>query len=326
MVFIGIDISKLSFDAAALIDNETYLHGKFDNNLQGFKAFSKWAKSTGQECVFCLEATGIYSLALAKFLCGIPEKTVVANPIKTHSFAKMEMNRNKTDKADAMSIARYCRHLSADGVLDKNLFKPKGVAFEKVQFLTTRLEQLTKLRHQEGNRLDVSLDKDASLSIKQMLSCIDRQIKRVKQAIKSTVNSDEVLKKQVALLVSIDGFGEKTAWSILAYLGDISLFSNAKQVSSYAGLSPRLNQSGSSLNRSSLSKIGNKRLRKALYMPAVVAIRHNPLMIDLYARLKEKGKPGKVILCAVMRKLLVLAYGVLKSEKPFDVNYQINSI
>jgi len=116
--------------------------------------------------------------------------------------------------------------------------------------------------------------------------------------------------------------GDKTAWAILAYMGDVSLFNNAKQISSYAGLNPSIEQSGSSINRSRLSKMGCARLRKSLYMPALVAVRYNPLMMALYDRLQARGKPKKVALVAVMRKLLVLAYGVLKSGKPFDINHQ----
>jgi transposase len=117
--------------------------------------------------------------------------------------------------------------------------------------------------------------------------------------------------------------GDKTAWSILAYIGDISLFENAKQISSYAGLNPRIEQSGSGVDRSRLSKMGCARLRKSLYMPALVAVRYNPLMMALYDRLLVNGKLKKVALvAAVMRKLLVLAYSVLKSGKPFDLNYQ----
>ena len=127
--------------------------------------------------------------------------------------------------------------------------------------------------------------------------------------------------KQAELLKTINGVADITAWSILAYLGNIRLFDNAKQVSSYAVLNPKIDQSGSSINRSSLSKMGNSRLRKSLYMPAIVATRYNPLMADLYTRLLAKGKPKKLAIAAVMRKLLVIVYGVLKSEKPFDVNY-----
>ena len=125
------------------------------------------------------------------------------------------------------------------------------------------------------------------------------------------------------LLVSINGIGERTAWSILAYIGDINFFSNAKQIASYAGLTPKIIQSGTSIDKSSLSKLGHKRLRKSLYMPALVAIRYNPILKAVYERLVNNGKPKKVAIVAVMRKLLILSYGVLKSEKPFDINYQM---
>ena len=144
---------------------------------------------------------------------------------------------------------------------------------------------------------------------------INKQISQIKQKIKQIVAKDKDLSHQVQLLASIKGIGEKTAWAILAYLGDIRFFHSAKQVSSYAGLNPKIKQSGSCVNQSSLSKMGHKRLRKSLYMSAIVASKYNPLMFDLYVRLKKKGKPGKVALCAVMRKLLVIAYGVLKSQK-----------
>ena len=321
MLYVGIDISKLSFDAA-ILNNGSYQDRQFDNHSEGFKVLSKWVKSFKKEAIFCMEATGIYGLALAKYLVQKGEKVIVANPIKTNAFAKMEMSRNKTDKADAQSIARFCKHLNDKGDITKNLFKPKGKAFEKLQCLMTRLAQLDKIATQEKNRLDVSLDKEALRSIKSVIAHLDKQIIKIKKVLKEIVKQDETLEQQVELLMSIQGIGEKTAWSILAYLGDISLFSNAKQVTSYAGINPKIEQSGTSINQSSVSKVGNKRLRKALYMPAMTAAKHNPLMKDLYERLQQKGKPNKVALCAVMRKLLVLAYGVLKSGKAFDPCYQ----
>jgi transposase len=154
-----------------------------------------------------------------------------------------------------------------------------------------------------------------------MIKFIDKQIENVKHDIADIVSQNESLNKKVKLLTSINGVGDKTAWAILAYLGDIALFGSAKQVSSYAGLNPRIEQSGSSIQRSSLSKLGSSRLRKSLYMPALVAVRFNPLLMAFYDRLLAKGKPKKLALIAAMRKLLVIAYGVLKSEKPFDVNY-----
>lgn len=325
-MFIGMDISKLKFDAAVFLAGEYHSH-PFDNTPSGFLCLSKWIKSFKQpSAYFCLEATGIYGLALAKYLHQHHQKVIVANPIQTHAFAKMEMSRNKTDKADAMSIARYCKHLSDSGNINEMLFTPRASAFERIQFLVTRLEQLNKMRSQENNRLSVSLDKAAVRSISAMLTFIDKQIERIKKEITGIVQSNESLNEQVKLLTSIDGFGDKTAWAILAYIGDIALFDNSKQISSYAGLNPSIEQSGSSVNRSSLSKMGCSRLRKSLYMPALVAVRFNPLMMAFYQKLLVKGKPKKVALVAVMRKLLVIAYGVLKSEKPFDVHYKIKGI
>lgn len=268
-----------------------------------------------------MEATGIYGVALAKYIVQLKQPIIVVNPIKTHAFAKLEMLRNKTDKADAMSIARYCRHVFSDGDWQQQCFKPKGAGFERLQHLITRLEQLNKFINQENNRLQLGQDKLVSKSIKSMLKHSKTQIIAIETAIKLIIKNEPELNKQVALLLTIQGVGNKTAWTILAYLGDIALFDNAKQVASFAGLNPKIQQSGTSLNRSSLSKAGHKRLRKSLYMPAVVLVKHNPLMADLYKRLQAKGKPNMVAICAVMRKLLVIAYGVLKSGKPFDVNY-----
>ena len=169
MLYVGIDVSKLGFDVA-ILNNGSYQNRQFANNSEGFKALSKGVKSFRKEAVFCMEATGIYGLALAKYLVQKGEKVIVANPIKTNAFARMEMSRNKTDKADAQSIARYCKHLDDKGEITKNLFKPKGEAFEKLQFLITRLEQLDKIATQENNRLGVSLDKVAVRSIKSIVS------------------------------------------------------------------------------------------------------------------------------------------------------------
>lgn len=138
------------------------------------------------------------------------------------------------------------------------------------------------------------------------------------------VDKDPELQKQVNLLSSINGIGKITAWAIIAYLGDATLFENAKQVNSYAGLNPSIQKSGTSLKNSRLSKMGHQRLRKALYMPAIVAVKYNPIMSRFYLKMLEKGKPKKVVICAVIRKLFVFAYGALKSGQKFDPEYQLN--
>lgn len=323
MIYCGIDISKQTFDAALLID-ESYQSNDFSNNSDGFKSFKSWIKSFKQEVFFCMEATGIYGVALAKYLHQSGYQVVVVNPIKTNAFAKLEMQRNKTDAADAQMIARYCKYLCKTSKFEENLFKPKGKYYERLQHLVTRLDQLKKMHTQENNRLQVSMDEINTGMIKSMLKSITQQMKKIENHMRDCQKQDEQLDNQVKLLISIDGIGEKTAWAILAYVGDISLFSNSRQVVSFAGMNPRQDTSGTSLNKSSLSKMGHKRLRKALYMPAITAVRYNPIMIKFYEKLLNKGKPKKVALCAVMRKLLVIAYGVLKSGEEFDVNYKTN--
>lgn len=320
MLFIGIDISKLTFDVAYLLKGK-YVNTQFTNDLAGFHAFEKKLNNQSLEPIICLEATGVYSFGLATFLAEKAFKVIVVNPVSTHAFSRMELSRNKTDKADAQLIARYCEHLFSTGDSNKLLYVPKSPDYDALQRLVTRLEQLEKSKAQENNRLEASCNKDTTRSMKRFIRFIKTEIKATKTTITKLVIANEELTIQVNLLTSISGIGDRTAWSILAYIGDISFFDNAKQVACYAGLTPKISQSGTSVNKSSVSKLGHKRLRKSLYMPALVAIRHNPLMKQFYTRLVNKGKAKKVAIIAVMRKLLVIAYGVLKSKQPFDLEY-----
>jgi len=321
MIFIGIDISKLTFDAAYFI-NKRYVHKQFSNNPKGFTDFELWMNKSDAEVFSCLEATGIYSFDLAQYLSQQKRNVLVVNPIITHAFFKMELNRNKTDKADAKLIARYCKHAVLSGDFKRNYYQPKGADYETIQRLVTRCDQLEKSKTQENNRLEASTNKHTTRSIKRLQKSIANEIIWIKKTIAGIVKNNENLSQQVELITSIKGMGERTAWSVIAYIGDFNFFANAKQVASYAGLTPKIMQSGTSINKSSLSKLGHKRLRKSLYMPALVAIRHNPSLKAVYERLVHNGKPKKVAIVAVMRKLLILSYGVLKSEKAFDVNYQ----
>ncbi len=325
MLFVGVDISKLTFNVAYLLKGH-YVNAQFANDKQGFNALLKNLKTHQDEPVICLEAAGVYSFDLATFLAQQGLKVIVVNPIATHAFSKMELRRNKTDKADAQLISRYCEHIVSTSDNEQLFYSPKSPDYHALQRLVIRLGQLEKTKTQENNRLQASRNQQTTRSINRFITFIKAEIKTTKTIITKIINGNDELSKQVALLTSIQGIGDRAAWSILAFLGDIAFFNSAKQVASYAGLTPKISQSGSSINKSSLSKLGHKKLRKSLYMPALVAVRFNPMMAALYERLLAKGKPKKVALVAVMRKLLVLAYGVLNSGKPFDVHYQINGI
>ena len=321
MIYFGIDISKLTFDVVVLNNNQIS-NFKYDNNSKGSKAFIKKISSFDDKIICCMEATGIYGLSLAKAIYKSNHNVIVANPVKTHGFAKIQMLRNKTDRADAQSIAQFCKHLDDQGQIESSLFKPKSECYERLQYMFTRLQQLKKQHNQETNRLEASIDKTCQKSIKAMIKFIEKQMNAIENEIHDCIQLDKELNTQVELLTSIKGIASNTAWAILAYLGDINLFKNSRQVTSFAGLNPRIEQSGTSINKSRLSKMGHRRLRRALYMPAVVACHHNIVAMDLYQRMLKKGKPKNVAITAVMRKLLVIAYGVLKSQTKFDPNYQ----
>jgi transposase len=156
-------------------------------------------------------------------------------------------------------------------------------------------------------------------SVEAHLTYLDQEIKHTEQLIRQHINSHPTLKQQSRLLDSIPGIAETTAALLLAEITDITQYRRARQVAAYAGLVPRERQSGSSVRgRTRLSKIGNARLRRALYFPAITALRCSAFFQAWAKGLQERGKSKMSVICAVMRKLIHPAYGVLKNGKEFD--------
>lgn len=180
------------------------------------------------------------------------------------------------------------------------------------------------MRQMEKNRLD-GADPTVRASIEAVLATLDAEIAATQQRIREHIDHDPDLRQRRDLLDTIPGLGDATIPVLLAALGDVHRFENARSVAAFAGLSPKEHQSGKWKGHTRLSKTGDALLRKALYMPAIVAWRHNPLIRAFCERLKAQGKNGKLIVGAAMRKLLVLAYGVLKSGRPFDPNHGLAS-
>jgi len=151
---------------------------------------------------------------------------------------------------------------------------------------------------------------------------LDGSIQAVRSQIHKTIDDDPDLKQRQELLNSIPGLGEKTIPQLLAYIGRPERFKNVKALIAYASLAPLIRKSGTSLDKSKgTHPQGNRELRSALYYPAMVAGQYNPLIAEFWQRLKAQNKPGKVIVVACMHKLLAIAYGVLRSKKPFDANH-----
>ncbi len=153
------------------------------------------------------------------------------------------------------------------------------------------------------------------------IAYLEAELRRVRDETNDLINHCPSLREQRELITTIPGIADLTAARILGEMPNISEYRSAGAVAAFAGLSPREHQSGTSRGRTRLVKTGNSRLRKALYFPAMSAMRFNPILKALYQRLVAAGKPKKVALAAVMRKLLILAYGVLKSKKPFNPTY-----
>ena len=314
LLSLGIDVSKLKFDVALLRDAGKFKHRVFPNSAAGFSQLTAWLMKQKVEHVHaCLEATGAYSEALATYLHEQGHVVSVVNPAQIKSYAESHLARAKTDKADATLIARFCseRHPPE--------WRPLPREVRDLQALVRRLDSLLEMRQMEDNRLEVAATAAVTESLAEHITYLDAEIARTELLIRSHIDSHPGLRGQRDLLVSIPGIGETTAAKILGEIMDVKLYESARQLAAFSGLAPRLHQSGSSVKkRAKLSKTGAPRLRKALYFPAIVAMRHNPHVRAMSERLKERGKCPMQIIGAAMRKLVHLAYGVLKSGKPFD--------
>ena len=314
-MFLGIDTAKLTFEAARLDAEGKARRKGFANTPAGFQELAAWLGSGKVHA--CLEATGTYSEALAVFLHEAGHTVSVVNPAIIDAFGNTQMRRGKTDKADALLIARYCQmHQPAP-------WTPPAAEVRELQALIRRLASLEAMYQMESNRLQAGNPSTVVQNdLQEHLTYLQGKIEQTKQAILQHMQQHPKLRHQRDLLTSIPGIAEATAAHLLAELVDISLFSAAPQVAAFAGLVPRIRQSGTSVRgHASLSKMGSGRLRKALYFPAMVALRFNPPIRALGERLREKGKCKMLILGAAMRKLLHLVYGVLKSGQKFDAEW-----
>jgi len=312
---LGVDIAKRKFDAALLI-NGTLKHRVFTNSQEGFRELLAWLKKKEVDHVHvCLEASSTYGDELATHMHDAGHTVSIVNPARIKGFAQSELMRTKNDKVDAGLIARFCHAMHPEP------WSPAPPEIQQLQSLVRRVDALINMRTQELHRLGTAQD-TVEQSIREHITYLDKQIAALKQQVADLIKHDPDLKIKRDLLKSIPGIGEATIAAILAELHMFERCDRVQKVVAFIGLAPREFTSGSSIKgKPRLSKVGNARLRKALYMPALVSIQCNPFVQIIYHRLKEKGKNGKVIVCAIMRKLVHLIFGILKSGRPFDPNY-----
>jgi transposase len=312
---LGIDIAKLKFNVCLINHSSKLKHKVFANTATGFEQLLNWlAKQSVERAHACLKATGTYGEALALWLHQAGHLVSVVNPAAIKAFAASRLSRTKTDRVDAELIARFCIAQAPPA------WTPLPAEVRELQALVRRLESLIEMRVAEENRLEAGITVEAvKASIEELIVHLSAQIKQTESLIRTHIKDHPRLKEQSALLSSIPGIALTTAATLLAEITDITKYSSARQVAAYAGLVPRERTSGSSVRgRTRLSKIGNARLRRALYFPAITALRCSPFFQAWAKGLQERGKGKMSVIGAAMRKLIHLAYGVLKTGKPFD--------
>lgn len=309
---LGIDIAKKTFRVALLREGKVRQKG-LDNTPAGFAELNAWLNKLGEPKVHaCLEATSTYGEALATFLHEAGHRVSIVNPARIKAFGASELARTKTDHADAALIARFCLTQKPE------LWSPPPRSQRELQALVRRLDALQEMRQQEQNRLEGASSAQVVASITGVVDHLDREIAKILQQIKDHIDRHPDLRQQHDLLTSIPGIGDLTGARFLAEVGDVSRFRSARQVAAYIGVTPSQRQSGEWRGKTVLSKVGNSRLRKALYLPAIVAKRHNPVLKTFCDRLLAAGKSPMAVVGAAMRKLVHIAFGVLKSGVPFN--------
>lgn len=318
---VGIDVAKRKLDLALQI-NGKIKNKVFANTPTGYVELMQWLHARGatlQTTHICMEATGPYSEASAIALTEAGWAVSVVNPARIKGFAQSELARNKTDRADAALLVRFC------AAMRPSLWTPPSTAWRELRAWVDRLQALKDMHQQEKNRLEAhqaSGQTQLVKAVKLHLDWLEQQISDLERDINDHIDGHKELKQDAELLRSIPGLGDVSVAKILAYAGDVRRFANAKALAAFIGVTPKQRLSGTSVKgRTVMSRTGHADLRTALYMPGLVARRHNPVLKTFGDRLQANGLAPKAVVGAIMRKLAHLIYGIIKSGQPFDANF-----
>ncbi len=313
---VGIDVSARELTVSL----EGRSAESFENTAKGHKAIGRMVANHAaeREARVCVEATGSYSLDLCLHLQGTGVSVMVANPRAVANFAKAMMARSKTDPMDAEVLREFAERMPFVE------WAPPPQAGLELRAASRRLDSLSNMLTREKNRLHAAgatktttsiVSDDLKSSIKHLEGRIERLVKKIEVFLKS----EPALHARYMRLQTIRGIAARSAIRILGEVATLPPDMSAKQCVAHAGLDPRQHQSGTSVNWSArISKCGNRYLRSALYMPAVVASQHDPIIKAFYQRLIQQGKKPLQALVAIMRRLLHGIIGMLKTESDFD--------
>lgn len=299
---IGIDISKTHLDA---FRQEDQTARQFENTPRGIRALIRWLGQTPVARIV-FEPTGPYHRAFETALSG-KFPLVKVNPLQARRFAEACGTRAKTDAVDARILERMgiALNLEPDAPISGNQLVLRDLQVAR----TALVKERTRLR----NRSHVQVNPVLKRHIKARLTLVERQLAELNAEIASHIASNEALERKREILCSVPGLGPIAAALILTFLPEIGTL-DRKQAGSLAGLVPHSRESGQWKGKSFISG-GRKPLRDALYMPALVAMRFNPDLKANYATLREAGKPAKVAIVTLMRKLVETANPLVKADR-----------
>lgn len=321
MVVLGIDVSKLKLDAALWLPEQRKWYAlRADNSVAGIHKLLHWAQAKSgvpiNACRVVLEATGVYHELAAEAAFEAGAEVVLANPKRVRDFASGHGILNKTDAVDARALARYGAEAEVIA------WQPPPLEVRVLKALVARLAAVEEDLQRENNRREKAQATATPAlvleSLERTIQALHEERKRLQQAIDDHYDQHPHLKQQRDLLKTIPAIGDKSANQLLCLLRS-KHFDSARQAAACSGLVPVHHRSGTSVHQPPrLSKQGDPKLRKVLYMAAVSALRYNPELRRIYDHFVNEGKAKMAALGVLMRKLVHIAYGVLKTDRPYN--------
>jgi transposase len=317
---LGIDIAQASFAAALRFDSQRVLKAEFPNHVGGFRKLKRWLQQHGVGPVVAgLESTNTYAEALAHWLYGEGHRVYLLNPERVACYARSVGVRNKTDSADAVVIAAFVAEHAGTP------WQPPTPEQKTLRDLTRARAQIVAMQTQLRCQLKTATPA-AAAHLQPLLQTLTAQLVKLGRDLTGHLRAHPQLHEQVQRLTTMKGVGLVTAATTVAELPPITAQSDPRSLCAWAGLTPRRRQSGKLELPSHLSRKGNSYLRRALFMPALVAKRYNPLLKTFAQKLADKGKSPGAILGAISHKMLRILVGLLRTKTNFDPNWSPKKI
>jgi transposase len=328
--FIGIDISKKTFDIALIKndDSSNILSAAFSNTHGGIVSLEKFIKQQSlnmEETLICMEHTGVYCRLLSHYLTERKYHVWLEMPVQI--IRSIGLQRGKSDKIDAKRIAQYACYKKDKAIL----WQPPSEVLTEINdllVLRDRLVESKKSIKQPIKELKDAGLKEAAYLIesrcKETLNALEKEIKWIEKELSAKINKDSNLKRLFDLATSVPGIGKITAFTLLYFTNEFKFFTNAKQLACYCGVAPFEHTSGSSIRgKTRVSNFANKRLKKLFHLVAITTLNRNREFSEYYKRKLLEGKKKMVIINAIRNKIIHRLCAVIKRQTPYQLEYQI---